>query len=107
MSSSNSSFVTAEVVSEDSILKWFKEGHSNKGKMHFLEQMKQFIEWLQNAEEGELLSAFLVDSFLHRVNPELVALINVALFGRNRMLEQNQAVAFHRRLYQHSQVAGG
>lgn len=44
-------FYKTEVVSEDSILKWFKEGHSNKGKMHFLEQMKQFIEWLQNAEE--------------------------------------------------------
>lgn len=44
-------FYKTEVVSEDSILKWYKEGHSNKGKMHFLEQMKQFIEWLQNAEE--------------------------------------------------------
>lgn len=42
----------AEVITEDSILKWYKEGHSNKGKMHFLEQMKKFIEWLQNAEEG-------------------------------------------------------
>lgn len=44
-------FYKTEVVSEDSILKWYKEGHSNKGKMHFLEQMKKFIEWLQNAEE--------------------------------------------------------
>lgn len=42
----------ANVVSEESILKWYKDGHSQKGKMHFLEQMKKFIEWLQNAEEG-------------------------------------------------------
>jgi len=44
-------FYQANVVSEESILKWFKDGHSQKGKMHFLEQMKKFIEWLQNAEE--------------------------------------------------------
>lgn len=43
----------ANVVSEDAILKWFKDGHSQKGKMHFLEQMKKFIEWLQSAEEGK------------------------------------------------------
>lgn len=49
---------TAEVVSEDSILKWYKEGHSNKGKMHFLDQMKKFIEWLQNAEEGKCLLSY-------------------------------------------------
>lgn len=45
-------FYKAEVVSEHSIIKWYKEAHSAKGKMHFLEQMKKFIEWLQNAEEG-------------------------------------------------------
>lgn len=44
-------FYKANVVSEDAILKWFKDGHSQKGKMHFLEQMKKFIDWLQNAEE--------------------------------------------------------
>jgi len=44
-------FYKANVVSEDAILKWFKDGHSQKGKMHFLEQMKKFIEWLQSAEE--------------------------------------------------------
>lgn len=44
-------FYKTEIVTEDSILKWYKEGHSNKGKMHFLEQMRKFIEWLQNAEE--------------------------------------------------------
>lgn len=42
---------TANVVSEESILKWYKDGHSQKGKMHFLEQMKKFVEWLENAEE--------------------------------------------------------
>lgn len=45
----------AEVVSEEAIIKWYKEVHSPKGKMHFLEQMKKFIEWLQNAEEGKLM----------------------------------------------------
>lgn len=42
---------TAGIVSEEAVLKWYKDGHSQKGKMHFLEQMKKFIEWLQNAEE--------------------------------------------------------
>lgn len=41
----------ADVVSEEVILKWYKEGHSVKGKMLFLDQMKKFVEWLQNAEE--------------------------------------------------------
>lgn len=45
------SFFAAGIVSEEAILKWYKDGHSQKGKMHFLEQMKKFIEWLQNAEE--------------------------------------------------------
>lgn len=41
----------SDVLSEDAILKWYKEGHSAKGKSTFLEQMKKFIEWLENAEE--------------------------------------------------------
>ncbi|XP_005100739.1 basic leucine zipper and W2 domain-containing protein 1 [Aplysia californica] len=40
-----------EVVSEDVILKWYKDSHSAKGKSVFLEQMKKFVEWLQSAEE--------------------------------------------------------
>jgi len=40
-----------DVLSEDIILKWYKESHSSKGKSVFLEQMKNFIEWLENAEE--------------------------------------------------------
>lgn len=33
-------------------MKWYKDSHSVKGKMMFLEQMKKFVEWLQSAEEG-------------------------------------------------------
>nr|CAD7409170.1 unnamed protein product [Timema cristinae] len=44
-------FYKTDVLSEEVILKWYKEGHSVKGKMMFLDQMKKFIEWLQNAEE--------------------------------------------------------
>jgi len=40
-----------DVLSEDIIMKWYKDSHSAKGKSVFLEQMKKFIEWLQNAEE--------------------------------------------------------
>ena len=42
-------------MSEDTIIKWYKEAHSVKGKSVFLEQMSKFIEWLQNAEEGDCL----------------------------------------------------
>ncbi|KAK0053190.1 basic leucine zipper and W2 domain-containing protein 1 [Biomphalaria pfeifferi] len=40
-----------DVISEDVILKWYKDSHSSKGKSVFLEQMSKFVEWLQNAEE--------------------------------------------------------
>jgi len=40
-------------VSEDAILKWYKEAHLTKGKSVFLDQMKKFVEWLENAEEGK------------------------------------------------------
>lgn len=40
-----------DVITEDVILKWYKDGHSSKGKSVFLEQMKKFVEWLHNAEE--------------------------------------------------------
>uniref|UniRef100_A0A8B9H1Q6 Basic leucine zipper and W2 domains 1a n=1 Tax=Astyanax mexicanus TaxID=7994 RepID=A0A8B9H1Q6_ASTMX len=42
----------ADVLSEEAILKWYTEGHVAKGKSVFLEQMKKFVEWLKNAEEG-------------------------------------------------------
>lgn len=40
-----------DVLSEDTILRWYKNSHSSKGKSVFLEQMKKFVEWLENAEE--------------------------------------------------------
>lgn len=46
-------FFTAEVLSEEPILKWYKDAHVAKGKSVFLEQMKKFVEWLKNAEEGK------------------------------------------------------
>jgi hypothetical protein len=45
-------FYKTDVLSEDCILKWYKDGHSPKGKSVFLEQMKKMVEWLQSAEEG-------------------------------------------------------
>lgn len=40
-----------DVVSEEVIVKWHKDGHSPKGKSVFLGQMQKMVEWLQNAEE--------------------------------------------------------
>ena len=45
--------LSADVLSEEAILKWYSQGQQNKGKGMFLEQMKKFVEWLKNAEEGE------------------------------------------------------
>lgn len=47
----------ADVLSEEAILKWYTEGHVAKGKSVFLEQMKKFVEWLKNAEEGKAASS--------------------------------------------------
>lgn len=44
-------FYKADVLSEDVVLKWYKESHLEKGKSVFLEQTKKFVEWLENAEE--------------------------------------------------------
>lgn len=44
-------FYKTDVLSEEVIIKWYKEDHSSKGKMLFLDQMKKFVEWLQSAEE--------------------------------------------------------
>ncbi|ESO96404.1 hypothetical protein LOTGIDRAFT_115834 [Lottia gigantea] len=41
-----------DVLNEENIVRWYKTHHSNKGKSVFLDQMKKFIEWLENAEEG-------------------------------------------------------
>ncbi|KAL8599773.1 hypothetical protein ACOMHN_040483 [Nucella lapillus] len=40
-----------DVLSENTILRWHKQSHSSKGKSIFLDQMKSFVEWLENAEE--------------------------------------------------------
>lgn len=44
-------FYKTDVLSEDTIIKWYKGAHSSKGKNVFLEQMKKMVEWLQSAEE--------------------------------------------------------
>ena len=49
---------SADVISEEVILKWYKESHSQKGKSVFLEQMKKFVDWLQNAETGKYIKLF-------------------------------------------------
>lgn len=49
------SLSAADVLSEDVILKWYKDSHSAKGKSVFLNQMKQFVEWLRHAEEGKVI----------------------------------------------------
>ncbi|KAK7092581.1 eIF5-mimic protein 2-like [Littorina saxatilis] len=40
-----------DVLSEDTIVRWYKQAHSPKGKSVFLDQMKSFVEWLEKAEE--------------------------------------------------------
>ncbi|XP_076268066.1 basic leucine zipper and W2 domain-containing protein kra [Rhynchophorus ferrugineus] len=44
-------FYKTDVISEQAILKWYTQDYNVKGKMMFVDQMKQFVEWLQNAEE--------------------------------------------------------
>lgn len=44
-------FYKTDVISEQVILKWYKQDYNVKGKVMFVEQMKKFIDWLQNAEE--------------------------------------------------------
>ncbi|XP_063543864.1 protein krasavietz isoform X1 [Cydia strobilella] len=41
----------SNVLSEEAILKWYRDPNSSKGKLMFLDQMKKFVEWLQSAEE--------------------------------------------------------
>jgi hypothetical protein len=43
-------FYKTEVLSEEVILKWYKDGHAPKGWNVFMDQMKKFIEWLEQAE---------------------------------------------------------
>merc|ERR1712141_978523 len=46
-------FNKTEVLSEEVILKWYKDGHIPKGWTVFMEQMKKFIDWLEQAESEE------------------------------------------------------
>uniref|UniRef100_A0A8C4IMF8 eIF5-mimic protein 1 n=1 Tax=Dicentrarchus labrax TaxID=13489 RepID=A0A8C4IMF8_DICLA len=57
-------FYKADVLSEEAILKWYKDAHGAKGKSVFLEQMKKFVEWLQNAEEGNTIFTSLISVFV-------------------------------------------
>lgn len=40
-----------DVLSEEVILKWYKDSHSTRGWSAFMEQMKKFVEWLEQADE--------------------------------------------------------
>jgi len=40
-----------DILSEDAVLKWYKESHSQRGWSVFADQMKKFVEWLEHAEE--------------------------------------------------------
>jgi len=40
-----------DVLGEDTIIKWYKFDHGNKGKSVFLKQMEKMVQWLQSAEE--------------------------------------------------------
>lgn len=40
-----------DVLGEDTIIKWYKVDHGNKGKSVFLSQMEKMVAWLQSAEE--------------------------------------------------------
>ncbi len=60
-------FFAADVLSEEAILKWYKEAHSSRGWSVFMDQMKKFVEWLEHAEEGAnffLLSFFFIACFI-------------------------------------------
>lgn len=43
----------AEVLEEDAVLAWYRTSSSSKGRSVFLEQMKEMVEWLENADEEE------------------------------------------------------
>jgi len=46
-------FYDADVIAEDTILVWNKNGSSPKGRQVFLRDMEPFIKWLQEASEEE------------------------------------------------------
>lgn len=64
---------SADVLSEEAILKWYKNAHAAKGKSVFLEQMKKFIEWLQNAEEGNNNITYFCQEYVLLLQPNMHA----------------------------------
>ena len=45
------SFPSDDVLTEQAILKWYRDAHVAKGKSVFLQQMKKMVDWLLTAEE--------------------------------------------------------
>jgi eIF4-gamma/eIF5/eIF2-epsilon len=58
-------FFPADVLSEDAIIKWYSDG---KGRSVLLEQLKPFVEWLKQAEEGERIPALIWALFMINVD---------------------------------------
>ena len=50
--------ISADILSEEVILKWYKDSHSSRGWSVFMDQMKKFVEWLEHAEEGKSHGTF-------------------------------------------------
>ena len=48
-------FYKAEVLNEEVIIKWYKDGHIPKGSTVFMKQMKKFIDWLEQAVSGKFI----------------------------------------------------
>lgn len=79
--------LTADVLSEEAILKWYSDAHLSKGRSVFLEQMKKFVEWLKNAEEGKknkpLLKIFDLQQQKMCDHDEIQPFIGVGLVSKN------------------------
>uniref|UniRef100_A0A8C7J1U8 Basic leucine zipper and W2 domains 1a n=1 Tax=Oncorhynchus kisutch TaxID=8019 RepID=A0A8C7J1U8_ONCKI len=69
----------ADVLSEEAILKWYAEAHVAKGKSVFLEQMKKFVEWLKNAEEGKKKRRLISCLFENDLNIHVAVNCNVLI----------------------------
>ena len=42
----------SDILSEDTLLKWYKVDHSPRGWYFFMDQMRIFIEWLEKSDEN-------------------------------------------------------
>ena len=45
-------------------IKWYKDGHAPKGWTVFMDQMKKFVEWLEQAESGNTCEKFACSSVI-------------------------------------------